>query len=646
MVNEEIREFRRLNGNKNILCLITSGEPSVFNFHTFEKYQADKALPDNACFPPALFETEVEYDGLPHTSSEPLAADVRIGGDGKKNAYLKIAAGMLGINLGELVRRDLIKRQRQTILALLLSLSVSATMGWTAWTAVHESRRAENHKVKTQKFANYLAGIVYDELPKTGRLDLLEETIDQLIDYYDELPVESVNELYDKAHTITKIALASDTISRQGTAIELHNLAIDLIDQLLALEPENEKYLYLMAQNYRGLSLTLNWMGNIKEALNYNIKNKDILLKLIRQKPTDEDLIIELGVVYTAAGVIYAEFLEDVEKAQAEFEEAFKWRLKATKIQGVSDIVYNYLGAAYNNLARMNRILGPADDMIQNNRLSHVAMQKYHDLDKVNKTSLFVLALNVREMAMSERFNGKMAEALRSYEKSIEEFNRLEADNPGGDRIRTSNSIGIPEYIETLIVEGYFDRAQAVLAENDLWIRDFMAGHKGKYYGHSVIYYLDYVRARLALETGDTVLAKQRLIQILDNLDKDRERNFLKVTRMVKIYTAAYLLYGQILKAEGDQDRAQKVWQKAVDTFGQNLPSKRMDIRGNIAQLYMELGRNMDAQALVDDLHARGYREAGYIRIIEAVFNEGLLKKPDGWQPAPLPVKNEGKAAS
>ncbi|MGB3723716.1 MAG: toll/interleukin-1 receptor domain-containing protein, partial [Pacificimonas sp.] len=94
-VNEEIRSYKRMHGAARILPLIVGGEPGTGG--------------DDDCLPPALLEPEVE-GGPP---IEPICADARPHADGKRLAFLKLAAGMLDIGLDELVRRDSARRQRR-----------------------------------------------------------------------------------------------------------------------------------------------------------------------------------------------------------------------------------------------------------------------------------------------------------------------------------------------------------------------------------------------------------------------------------------------------------------------------------------------------------------------------------------------------
>ena len=103
-VNEEILTFKRLGREDRILCLIVRGEPFAS--------ESDGAS-SQECFAPALL-TNLGPDGQPANGRiEPMAADIRGGGDGKAHARLKLAAGIAGVGFDELRRRDRARRRRR-----------------------------------------------------------------------------------------------------------------------------------------------------------------------------------------------------------------------------------------------------------------------------------------------------------------------------------------------------------------------------------------------------------------------------------------------------------------------------------------------------------------------------------------------------
>jgi hypothetical protein len=98
-VNEEIKLYKSLGHEDRVFCLIVDGEPY--------------ARPDSGqleCFPKAALVRVDERGELSEEPAEPIAADAREGKDGKRNALLKLIAGIVGVPYDELRQRE---RQRQ-----------------------------------------------------------------------------------------------------------------------------------------------------------------------------------------------------------------------------------------------------------------------------------------------------------------------------------------------------------------------------------------------------------------------------------------------------------------------------------------------------------------------------------------------------
>lgn len=103
-VNEEIRQFKMLRGSDKVLALIVDGEPN-----------AKSDLAKLECFAPAL-KFVVDPNGeLTNQASEPIAADLRKQGDGKKLATLKLISGLTAVRLDDLVQREAARRMRTLI---------------------------------------------------------------------------------------------------------------------------------------------------------------------------------------------------------------------------------------------------------------------------------------------------------------------------------------------------------------------------------------------------------------------------------------------------------------------------------------------------------------------------------------------------
>jgi outer membrane protein assembly factor BamB len=120
-VNEEIIHFKSLGREDRVLCLIVEGEPNAT-----DKPESGKL----ECFPPAIrFHVSPEGE-LTDQHTEPIAADAREEGDGKRNAKLKLAAGLLGVKYNDLKQREKWRALRRNASLALLALTFLGTTAW------------------------------------------------------------------------------------------------------------------------------------------------------------------------------------------------------------------------------------------------------------------------------------------------------------------------------------------------------------------------------------------------------------------------------------------------------------------------------------------------------------------------------------
>ena len=167
-VNEEVREFARLGRSHRIQCLIVpeAGDPD--------------GIPRSASqvFPPALLEL----------GPEPLAADARNTGDGRRFAFLKLVAGLIGVRYDELRQREQARRHKR-----LLSIAAAATVGFLIMTAlsifalvsraeaVRERDVARQKTITAQRTTDFVKGLfqVSDPSEAKGQSITAQEVLDR-----------------------------------------------------------------------------------------------------------------------------------------------------------------------------------------------------------------------------------------------------------------------------------------------------------------------------------------------------------------------------------------------------------------------------------------------------------------------------------
>ena len=163
--NAEIDAFKKSRPDGCILAAIAAGEPFASDVPGRE---------DEECFPPALRQ---KYDsrGRPTGKrAEPLAADLRDSGDGRRMGFLKLVAGMLGVGLDELVQRETTQRHRRLAWLTAASIAGMTVTSGLAITAIQARDSARDQRREAEGLVEFMLGDLKDELEPIGKLNVLD----------------------------------------------------------------------------------------------------------------------------------------------------------------------------------------------------------------------------------------------------------------------------------------------------------------------------------------------------------------------------------------------------------------------------------------------------------------------------------------
>ena len=219
-VNAEIRAFQQLGRADRIFCLIVDGDPGGV------------AAPQ--CFPEALLTRR--RDGGDGTV-EPIAADVRPEKDRRTSALLKLIAGIVGVGLDELTRRDLQRRNRRlaaTSVAAVAGMGVASVLAAFALIARNEAEqqraRAQVEATTAEQTSEFLVQLfeVADPGETRGNTITAREILDRGAARIDG----------DLAAQPVVRANLMRTIGRVYTGLGLYEPATDLLKRALAVRKE------------------------------------------------------------------------------------------------------------------------------------------------------------------------------------------------------------------------------------------------------------------------------------------------------------------------------------------------------------------------------------------------------------------------
>ena len=229
-VNEEVRRFRDAGGGHRIFCLLVAGRPN-----------AEAA---DCAFPPVLL---LDGDGQP--INEPLAADVTPGGDGKRNAMLKIAAGLLGVGVDELKRRDAQRQVRLLSAIAAGSLAIAAVTIGLAIFAMIARQESEIRRHQGEKLIGFMLGDLRTKLEPIGKLDVLDAVGDQAMDYFKVLGRHGTpQEMLDRAKALRQIGDVRFNQGHLAPALTAFEQSLEQARVLHEVEPDNNDYLFELGQ--------------------------------------------------------------------------------------------------------------------------------------------------------------------------------------------------------------------------------------------------------------------------------------------------------------------------------------------------------------------------------------------------------------
>jgi tetratricopeptide (TPR) repeat protein len=235
-VNEEIKLFNRLHGPGRTFAIIISGEPGGG---------------DRECFPPAL-RFKLDADGEPTPEpAEPLAADAREEGDGKRYALLKTAAGMLGVGLDDLVRREARERARKTRAAVGVISTFAASMTFAAVFAFNQKNEAQRARGEAEDLIEFMLSDLKDRLDPVGRLDILEEVGGKVLAYYDNQDLKSLDAdaLSRRARGLMQLGAVDQARGDLDAALKAYEAAFASTQENLRRAPNNPDRIFDHAQS-------------------------------------------------------------------------------------------------------------------------------------------------------------------------------------------------------------------------------------------------------------------------------------------------------------------------------------------------------------------------------------------------------------
>ena len=308
-VNEEVAYFRATHDAARIFCVIVGGQP-------FSAAHADPNREE--CFPPALRAPRAGHVG-DHDDFQPIAADLRRGGDGRRLALLKLLSGMLGVGLDTLENRDSKRRQRRLAVAAAASFAGMVAMGGLAAVALEARNEAQQQRRQAEGLIEFMLVDLRKTLEPVGRLDALDAVGQRALRYYSaqstgQLDADSLGRRSRVLHLVGEV---NDQKGDLGAALAVFQEAARSTGELLKRQPDNPQRIYDHAQSVYWLGDIAWRRGQIDEALRRFYAYKALADRLVAIDPGNDKWRAEVGYANSDLGSVFQENGRATEAVQA-----------------------------------------------------------------------------------------------------------------------------------------------------------------------------------------------------------------------------------------------------------------------------------------------------------------------------------------
>ncbi|MGB5621900.1 MAG: TIR domain-containing protein [Gammaproteobacteria bacterium] len=405
-VGEEILAYKRIHGPDRVFCLIVDGDPQAGD-------------DSQQCFPRPL-RYRIDDDGqLSDMPIEPVAADIRAQGDGRRRSVMKLIAGLLGVGYDELVRRELVRRHRRMTAITIGAVAGMALASALAAVAYIARDDAERRRGQAEDLLGFLVEDMQERLSPLGRLDVLETVLDKTMEYFSGLGERDLTDtaLARQAQAMVKIGEIRAAQGRYPEALESFRRAYGSSAELVRHDPDSQQLLFDRGQ----AEFWVGWMhwreDQLDEAQVWLTRYRDTALQLVALDATNPDWITET--------------------------------------------VYGYHNLAVLEIERGR--LKEADEMFES---EIVMMEGLLQSDEDNATLRYDLSDAISWRGTIASMLGDLDRSQQLKQKSLSLLEYLVSRSPGNKNFVSQMLVARFLVIRTLIITGRVDEARQMLEQN------------------------------------------------------------------------------------------------------------------------------------------------------------------------------------
>ena len=594
--NAEIEAFKRNRPEGCVLAAIIDGDPFASDVPGREAEE---------CFPPALRQ-KFDRRGRPTGKrAEPLAADLRETGDGKRIGLLKLIAGMLEVGLDDLVQRDTTRRHRRLAYAAAGSFAGMAIASGLAIAAVQARDAARDQRREAEGLVAFMLGDLKDKLEPIGRLDALDGVGSRVLDYYSKQDASELTDaaLVQRARALSLTAQVAYLRGNYEGASRLYREAMAGTGEAIARSPHDPERLFDHAQNVFWIGELSRFRGRIGEAEVAYREYKRLADRMSAIEPNNLKWRMEVQYARENLGIVLMSQRRFAE-AGRQFESALRPIESLASIDSGNKEYQRELSTVLAWLADARRAEGRLTEAVSLRSRQVTYLQTLladRSADAALRQNL-VPAYQALGVLLTSQ--GQLERGIDRYRLGLSEANRLIGIEPNNSNWKDGAASIRLDLARSLLALGRRDEAAQQAAAGCEIARTLRARGPNVWRWRRLETTCLSIRSLLAGAGGDFGQAEALAEQALTAARSERSGDALADRYNV---AAAYRLLGDARRRNGAADRARDAWAAGLSQLPRNAAERPGETHER-AELLMRLGRRDEARPIVARLDAMGYR--------------------------------------
>jgi tetratricopeptide (TPR) repeat protein len=593
--NAEIEAFKRTRPDGCVLAAILSGEPFASEMPGREAEE---------CFPPALRQ-KFDKRGRPTGKrAEPLAADLREQGDGRRTGFLKLVAGMLGVGLDELIQREAARRHRRLFYAAAGSFTGMAVAIALAVTAIQARDAARDQRREAEGLVAFMLGDLKDKLEPIGKLDALDGVGERVLAYYKNQDMSEMTDaaLMQRSQALSLMGQVAIARGDLDTAFGLYEASAAGTEEAVRRKPDDPDRLYDHSQNLFYFADIAIRRGRLDDAEKKLRESKRLADRMVALEPDNMKWRMEVqNAVTNLAIVLYRQ--RRFAEAATQWQHAFRTiEALATADPDKRDYQQSLVEALawYADAEKDSGRLANATAL----RERHVAllMRLFSRTGDVNYRQRLIPA--ERALANLHAAQGKMDMGLTHMRAAVEHADRLTPIEPDNSKWLDFGAKAKNNLAEFLLLTG--SSAEAV-RQNEAGCsiaERLLAKDRNVPDWRALLRECWIMRAQIALADGrqaDAVRSAERAVAVAKTVKgTDPGADSYALGK-------SFRLLGDARRAARNREGAIAAWQAALAALPRGIAERPSEMRER-AEILQRIGQSAEAKVLLNRLAAMAFR--------------------------------------